>query len=105
MKRLWIDDLRPPPDDTWDWAKSSAEAFDLMDMQEYDLVSFDHDLGGDDTSMPVAKWIEEQAYEGKMQPPKWAIHSANPVGRQNLEAALISADRRWDWLSRKADWT
>ena|SRR6185503_8226688 len=106
MKRLWIDDLRPPPDDddVWDWAKSSAEAFQLMDMQEYDEISFDHDLGGDDTSMPVARFIEEQAHEGKAAPPKWTVHSANPVGRDNLKATLASADAYWERWETKADW-
>ncbi len=103
--RVWIDDLRPPPDATWTWVKTSADALELLCDEKVEELSFDHDLGGDDTSMPVAKWIEEQAFEGKMKPPQWAIHSANPVGRQNLEAALVSADRRWDWLSAKADWT
>lgn len=101
--KLWIDDLRPPPDDTWEWAKDLGDTWDLLDMQEFELISFDHDLGGDQTTMPIARWIEEQANEGKRQPPKWAIHSANPVGRQNLEAALTSADTLWEWRTSKAD--
>jgi hypothetical protein len=72
-----------------------AEALDLIE-DRWDEVSFDHDLGGDDTSIPVAKRIEEMAFNGERAPPRWHIHSANPIGRKNLEAALQSADRFWD---------
>ena len=93
--RLWIDDLRAPPDDTWIWAKSSNEARSLYLDLQFIEVSFDHDLGGDDTAMPIANMIEELAANGEAEPPIWHIHSANPVGRQNLKAALQSAERHW----------
>ena len=91
MMRLWIDDVRPPPDEYWHWAKTSKEALDVLgcDVQE---ISFDHDLGGDDTTMPVACEIERRAFAGRPIPPVWHIHSANPVGRRNLEAALRKAE-------------
>jgi hypothetical protein len=92
--KLWIDDVRPAPDG-WIWAMTLAEALNEIATGDYDEVSFDHDLGGDDTAMPVAKRIEELAYLGDLEPPKWRIHSANPVGRANLKAALESADRFW----------
>src|SRR5262245_28602856 len=92
MMRLWIDDLRPPPDEGWYWAKSSAEALSVLgcDVRE---ISFDHDLGGDDTAMPVAREIERMAYEGAIHAIAWHIHSANPVGRANLKAAMESAEK------------
>lgn len=92
--RLWIDDLRNPPDGWW-WAKTSADAIGAIECLPVQEVSFDHDLGGDDTAMSVARLIEERAHDG-VRPPTWHIHSANPVGRKNLEAALKSADRFWD---------
>lgn len=91
--KLWIDDLRAPPDG-WVWVKTSAQAIDQLGC-EVEEISFDHDLGGDDTAMPVAQCIEYMAHEGLLPPPKWHIHSANPVGRANLKAALESADRHW----------
>lgn len=94
MSKLWIDDLREPPDESWHWAKSSGVAISCILSGPFALVSFDHDLGGDDTAMPVARLIEERAHDG-IEPPRWAIHSANPVGRKNLRAALESADRLW----------
>lgn len=94
--KLWIDDVRPPPGDEWMWAMTLAEALDFIEDGDCEEVSFDHDLGGDDTAMPVAKRIEELAFNGERAPPKWHVHSANPVGRKNLEATLRSADRFWD---------
>ena len=88
---LWIDDVRPPPDDSWHWAKTSKEALDVLGCG-VQVISFDHDLGGDDTTMPVAIEIERRAFAGRPIPDVWHIHSANPVGRKNLEAALRKAD-------------
>src|SRR5262245_26441660 len=94
--RLWIDDYRAAPEG-WLWAKTSADALALL--QEHgdriEEVSFDHDLGGDDTTMPVADWIAKMAWLGRMPPPKWSVHSANPVGRENLKRTLTRAEEFW----------
>jgi len=99
--KLWIDDLRAPPDDSWVWVQESSVAQGLVALAHsngliLEEISFDHDLGGDDTTIPVAKMIEEGAYRNELPRIKWSIHSANPVGRLNLKAALESADRYWD---------
>jgi hypothetical protein len=94
VAKLWIDDLREPPSEDWCWAKTSATAISCLLIGPVAEISFDHDLGGDDTTMPVARLIEQRAYDGA-KPPVWNIHSANPVGRRNLEAALRSAERLW----------
>jgi hypothetical protein len=92
--KLWIDDVRPAPNG-WVWAKTLDSALRLYLMEAPDEISFDHDLGGDETSMPLAKLIEDNAFNGVREPPRWHVHSANPVGRKNLEAALRNADRYW----------
>lgn len=79
--KLWIDDLRPAPEG-WTWAKNSQEALDLLADKTHQVVavSFDHDLGGDDTSRRVALWMaEHDAF-----PPLVHVHTANPVGRDWL---------------------
>lgn len=84
--RLWIDDLRPAPEG-WVWVKTSQEAIqklsDITLLKEdhlLQLVSFDHDLGEDDTSRPVLDWmIENDVWPAIVQ-----IHTANPVGQQYL---------------------
>lgn len=88
--KLWIDDVRAPPDSSWTWAKDSTDALALLqaNLDSMEAISFDHDLGGEDTSRAVAAFLEEHAfYKGKL-PIGTRIHSANPVGREWLEHAL-----------------
>lgn len=85
MAKLWIDDLRTPPND-WLWAKSSKDAiFILQTVSNIDTISFDHDLGGSDTTRPVILWLCEN-------PEKWPatcfVHSMNNVGREWLEGMI-----------------
>lgn len=54
-------------------------------------ISFDHDLGeNEETGYDLAKWLEERHYS-EVQPHLniiYSIHSANPVGRKNIQQAL-----------------
>lgn len=85
MAKLYIDDLRPVPEG-WVLAKTSAEAIRLLDENPaYEAISFDHDLGGDDTSRVVVLWLCE--HEDKW-PQRAYIHSMNPVGREWLTGMI-----------------
>lgn len=91
--RMFIDDLRDPPDDSWIIARTSSEALEYM--REHGCpaeISFDHDLGCDDTAMRVVKQIVEQDLEtgGKFIPDNFVffVHSANLVGARNIEGHL-----------------
>ncbi len=88
LMKLWVDDLRKPPDQTWVWCRSSAEAIDILHRVGSGVVtqmSLDHDLGGDDTTRPIVLWLcESLAY----WPAIITVHSANPVGREWLEAMI-----------------
>lgn len=89
MRRLVIDDLRimrfPAR-----YARTSAAAIEaLADPAGYDEVWFDHDLGGDDTTRPVALWLEEQAFHGRgVAIGRCVVHTDNPVGRDVLRDQL-----------------
>jgi hypothetical protein len=98
--KLWIDDVRPKPNDDWLHVISSEDAIKMLIDYEFDEISFDHDLGGDDVAYLVALWIEAQAYAGKLKPMKWKVHSANPVGKANIEAAMRRADEYWNQAPR-----
>ena len=91
---LWIDDIRTPPVG-WTWAKTSKEAIAIISQYLYQIqtISFDHDLGDDDTTMPVIRYIEELVYAGTVRAPRMMIHSMNPVGRRNLARAIASSQR------------
>lgn len=93
--KLWIDDVRQPPGPEWVWAKTSADACVALANRVVEIVSFDHDLGGDDTAMVAAKWIEQMAHANLNRPLVWRVHSANPVGKKNLTMTLQSAERFW----------
>lgn len=49
----------------------------------------DHDLGGDDTIIPVIHFLEEQYFLGSpVDIDTVFVHTANPVGAQQIMAAL-----------------
>ncbi|GAA4395229.1 cyclic-phosphate processing receiver domain-containing protein [Tsukamurella soli] len=75
--KLFVDDLRDPPDASWTVARTSAEAIRLLDGDEpVETLSLDHDLGGDDTTRPLVLWLCETG----AWPAVVYVHSANPVG-------------------------
>ena len=43
--KLWLDDVRPPPDETWLWARTVDEAKRSSPQTELSEQSLDHDLG------------------------------------------------------------
>ncbi|PRZ56360.1 hypothetical protein BX589_10110 [Paraburkholderia fungorum] len=103
--RLFIDDLRDPVDPAWTIARSSAEAIALLlERGCPDAISFDHDLGGDDTAMAVVRRLIDLDLDanGAFIPPtfRFEVHSANPVGAANLRALL---DRYLDVRGSNAD--
>jgi len=78
--RVWLDDLREAPDG-WLWLTSSSTAINWLEWARMMNVrpeawSFDHDLGGDDTSRAVVLWM----CENEFWPDVCYVHSANPVG-------------------------
>jgi len=94
--KLWLDDLRTPPDESWTWVKTSQEAMEMLDTGSIVEISLDHDLGSDLwNGYTVACHIENLAHHAGIKPPKWKIHSANPVGAENIARALESADKEY----------
>ena len=108
--RLWIDDIRPMPDDFDVWAKSANKAIKILQSGKITHVSFDYDLGDvieipgpimlwnehEKTGYDVAMWVEQRAYEGRIKQFTYTIHSANPVGAKKIENAMKNAERFWN---------
>jgi len=97
-RRLWLDDVRPQPDASWTWERTAPEAIELLSGHPIEEVSLDHDLGDEPdvgTGYDVACWIEREAFTGRLGRIAWTVHSANPVGRERMTAALRSAERFW----------
>lgn len=91
--RLFIDDIRDPSSPDWVIARDSATAISIIEANGCPAeISFDHDLGGDDTAIPVVKRLVELDLDaaGAYIPPHFhfTVHGANPVGRENIRALL-----------------
>jgi hypothetical protein len=86
--RLWIDDVREAPSG-WVWRTNSRTAILTLEWckllnERPKAVSFDHDLGLDDTTRPVVLWM----CENEFWPVECYVHSANPVGIEWLRGMI-----------------
>lgn len=81
MKILVVDDERTFNNLSGDitYARSSNDAICALIIGDYDVILLDHDLGGDDTTINVARYIKEENIPSVIM-----IHTQNPVGRKNL---------------------
>lgn len=98
---LGVDDLRSLPGGTR-VARSSREGVLLLEEHrdvEIDELWLDHDLGGDDSIMPVVALLEEAAFEGRpFRIGMVFVHSANPSGAE----AMVRVLGRWGYRVRRA---
>src|SRR6267378_187556 len=97
--KVWLDDRRPPPpDSTWTWVKLPEDAIKLLETEEVEVISFDHDLGiidGEElTGYTVVLWIEEAVALRGYTPPEMRVHSANPPGHERLLRGVRSIEER-----------
>lgn len=89
--KIWVDDIRPVPAD-YIGTKSVNETIDLIEEIEADggqieLLDLDHDLGDYAQYGGDAINILDYLAERKKYYPI-AIHTANPVGRANMERII-----------------
>jgi hypothetical protein len=94
--KLWVDDIRPAPEG-WHWAKNYNDAIDILGNPPVGGIvdaSLDHDLDYIDeyrwdsygpTGYDIVKWIWANDAWPKHS---LAIHTDNPVGRQNMIAVI-----------------
>lgn len=91
---MFIDDIRPPPSNEWIVVRSTNDA--LAYVEKYGMpqfISFDHDLGENDTTMIFLRTLVNHVWNGKDTPPEYAVHSANPVGKENIISFMESWKR------------
>lgn len=93
---IFLDDVRCPDwiynNLDWTICRTAEETISLLCSEEVKFISFDHDLGEELlTGYDVAKFIEEQVFLGKMKPPEFKIHSANPIGAERIKQAMENA--------------
>ncbi|MDD6657117.1 MAG: hypothetical protein PUE95_07500 [Lachnospiraceae bacterium] len=93
--KIWVDDIRPVPDG-YEGTKSVNETISLIKEIEteggiIELIDLDHDLGdyaqyGGDAINLLDFLVERETFY------PIAIHTANPVGRANMERVI---ERYW----------
>lgn len=95
--RVWMDDVRSMPATFDEHIRTAPEAIALLESGCVKSISLDHDLGDEKngTGYDVAVAIERGAHDGTIPPLKVCIHSANPVGRKNMTAAITNAKKYW----------
>lgn len=94
--KIWLDDERPIPPDFDIWLRTAETAIRTLRIGGVTHISLDHDLGEGLTGYDVAKFIEEAAYNKTLAPMEVTIHSANAVGRKNMDVAIQRAKMFWE---------
>jgi len=102
-KVLWLDDIRKPSDPNFKiwitvafgedvdviWVKSYNEYVKYLTNNSMPYgISFDHDLGAELSGLDCAKWLIEYCMNNAVRLPKYFVHSANPVGKENIQGYL-----------------
>lgn len=106
MSKLYLDDIRKPPDDSWIVVRNFEAFANWIEANGLpDIVSFDHDLGhGQAYTKPRGKrvWIPRAEFEqikdgydcakwmllNYGMPKDCRVHSANPVGAERIKNLL-----------------
>lgn len=88
MKKLYLDDLRMIPEGFF-CVRSYAEFVIFIKINGLpDFISFDHDLGLEESGFDCAKWLVDYCLDYNKKLPDFKVHSQNPVGKQNIESLL-----------------
>lgn len=92
LYNLFIDDIRYPQNSNDVIARNSEEAINIIRSHGMPKrISFDHDLGGDDTSIVFIRWLTDYLLDHPTNLPNdfsYDIHSANPVGAENIRGKM-----------------
>ncbi|KKN55680.1 hypothetical protein LCGC14_0579820 [marine sediment metagenome] len=91
--KIYLDDTRTCPQG-WTLVMSAELAIDMLKQGAVDTISLDHDLGKNKkTGYDVVKWIEKEVATKGFIPPVIKVHTKNPVGRDNILAAIKNIKR------------
>lgn len=104
--KLFVDDIRQAPDDSWTVARNVTEAIRAIARFGNDIkeISLDHDISHQvhieklsrpfpcgECFCPVAYYIGSYFQVGE-DSPQMTIHTANPAGAKEMEAILHDHD-------------
>lgn len=90
--KLFIDDERFPVADDWVIVRSSTEAITAVLIRGMPVeISFDHDLGGNDTSRIFIMWMVDALLDEQITIPEgftFSVHSQNPIGAEWIRSTM-----------------
>lgn len=88
--KIFLDDIRNPPDDSWVQVYDYADFVNTVYMyiNEIECISFDHDLGENKTGYDCISWLEEKILTENWPVPELYVHTSNPSGRERIEMAI-----------------
>ena len=93
--KVYLDDERKTPEG---WVRTywPDEVIRLLQTENVEEISLDHDLGDDDrgTGYDVILWIEEAVFTQGFVAPKIRVHSANSSAREKMEHGIASIASR-----------
>lgn len=111
--KLFVDDIRTPPDDTWHICRNISSAIRALDMfyEDVEEINLDHDISHqvvvgkmsrpypcDETFETVARYLavlkryqDARQDEHRIWNPKIQIHTSNYVGAKNMLGILQGA--------------
>ncbi len=97
--KMWVDDVRLPPEGFDVWCLTAEHATKFLDKHwsRVEVLSLDHDLGDESygTGYDVIKWMEEKVYVHSWEPTMDIhVHSDNGPGIKNIRAGIESIKRR-----------
>ena len=120
--KLYLDDIRTPKKDGWTIVRCYEDFISTIITNGMpDEISFDHDLGEEHinyffenggrenppdpqkanfrekTGYDAAKWLVDFCYDNGLPLPKFNVHSANPVGRDNILHLLETYKKNEDF--------
>lgn len=119
--KLWVDDIRNAPDDSWHIARTAVEAIRAIARYDFDVISLDHDISHQvsigtkldrpfpcgETFASVAYFITERyahmrdwehAPDGSFEKgksdtrPKIILHTSNQVAGDEMSEVLSQAN-------------
>lgn len=93
--KLYLDDIRSPKESGYTIARNIEEAKKLISEKGFPShMSLDHDLGENKNGKPLptghdfVKWITKEYLDKELPEFTYQIHSANPVGADNMKGLL-----------------
>lgn len=105
--RLWVDDIRHAPDNSWMVARTVTTAINAIAQfgAQFTEISLDHDISHQiemagmsrpfacsETFTPVAWFVAFYYQDGKL--PKITVHTANPEGAQKMKTIIQSQHKQ-----------